>query len=223
MKWLLRLYPAAWRRRYGAEFLALLEARPLTARVLLDVVLGALDARARPQLGSVPAEAPATARARPSRNSFGAFTPRSRAALHVAQAEATLLRHDFIGTEHLLLGLLHDPDSVASHVLRSLDVDAAALRLEIGRRLSAAPRSNRPARGLTSRTKQAITLSVDEATRLRHPYVGTEHLLVGLLLEGEGTAAVVLREVAGLDVDEARRRVVQALIHGPELPQRPPS
>jgi len=92
----------------------------------------------------------------------------------------------------------------------------------VGRRLSAAPRSNRPARGSTTRTKQAITLSVDKASRLRHPYVGTEHLLVGLLLEGEGTAAVVLRELAGLDVGEARRRVVQVLNDGPELPRRRP-
>ena len=129
MKWLLRLYPERWRRRYADEFSALLENQPLSLGVAVDILLGALDAWLRPQLEPTGETVPAGG-ARPPRrrDRFDKFTARSRNALRFASEEARLLRHDFISSEHLLLGLLHDQDSVAMRVLENLDVDPAQVR-----------------------------------------------------------------------------------------------
>jgi Clp amino terminal domain, pathogenicity island component len=212
VKWLLWLYPMDWRHRYGDEFLVLLESQPHTPKLVLDVVLGAADARLRPQL--VPQRSPAlagSAQPRRRRDRFDTFTPRSRSVLQAADEEARRLGHDFIGTEHLLLGLLHEPKGVAMGVLRMLHVGPEAVRAAVETRVPPVYPNKRAARGLTARTKTAIELSVEEANRLRHAWVGTEHLLLGLMREGEGVAADVLRELTGVDVDEVRRLVVRVL------------
>jgi Clp amino terminal domain, pathogenicity island component len=215
MKWLVRVYPPSWQRRYGDELLALLESRPRTPRVVPDVLLGALDAWLRPQLGPSRALAPAGgAKAPRRRDRFDKFTPRSRAALELAQAEAKSLHHGFIGTEHLLLGLLHDPDNIAVRVLHTFGVKPASVRAAVEYQLGSAAPTDLSTGGLTIRTKRVIELSVEEANRLGHSYVGTEHLLLGLLREGQGLAAIVLREVGSGDVDEVRRRVVRVLNNG---------
>jgi hypothetical protein len=214
MRWLLRLYPARWRQRYGEEFLALLESQSCSPSSVLDVLLGAVDAWLRPQLR--PSRSPATASGGffRRRDRFDRFTTRSRAALRLAQVEAESLQHRFIGTEHLLLGLLHDPDNVALHVLQTYGVQPATLRAAVEHQLGAVAPGDPPTRGLTERSKRAIELSVEEATRMRHSYVGTEHLLVGLLRENGGTAALVLRSVGCADLEELRRRVIDVLNDG---------
>jgi hypothetical protein len=212
VKWLLWLYPADWRRRYGDEFLALLDSQPRTAKLVLDVLLSAADAWLRPQI--MPRRSPALAGgAGPPlpRDRFDKFTARARSALHAADQEARQLGHDFIGTEHLLLGLLDEPDSVAAHVLQHLRVGPEAVRAAVQTRVPPVQQHKRAARGLTTRTKTVIELSVEEAYRLRHHYVGTEHLLLGLMREGEGVAADVLHELTGADVDEVRQLVVRVL------------
>jgi ClpA/ClpB-like protein len=212
MKWLLHLYPARWRHRYGDEFLALLEHQSPGPQVWLDVLLGAVDAWLRPQLDRTGLAAPAgTAVAQRRGDRFDKFTDRSRSALQFSIEEAKLLRHDYIGTEHLLLGLLRDEDSVAMRVLESLDVDPSRVRAAVHRIVGPAAGGRRREPGLTHRAKRAIELSVDEARRLRCHYVGTEHLLLGLVREREGVAATVLTNLSGVDLAEVRRRVVGVL------------
>ena len=212
MKRLLALYPRAWRQRYGDEFLALLEAERPAARLVLDVVVGALDAWLRPQVGRAAAPASAGGARRGSGHDvLDKFTRRSRNVLQSAADEADTLRNDFIGTEHLLLGLLHEPNGFAIAVLRSLAVEPATVREAVEARLGIGTGGRHHERSLTPRAKKAIHLSVEEAQRLRHPYVGTEHILLGLMREGEGIAATVLTELTRVDLTELRRRVVRAL------------
>jgi hypothetical protein len=216
MRWLLRLYPARWRQRYGDEFLALIDNQPLSWDVVLDIVRGAFDAWLRPQIGSAglavqPSDAPPSRR--PQR--FDKFTPRSRSALQFAADEARLSHDDFISTEHLLLGLLHDQTSVAVHVLASLNIEPDVLRSAIHASASAAGVHEQPTRGLTPSAKRAIALGVDEARRARCGFVGTEHLLLGLVREGEGIAATVLTDLTGADLARLRRTVAGVLADGP--------
>jgi hypothetical protein len=208
VSWLLRLYPANWRRRYGEEFAALVESQPRSLRVVVDVLLGAFDAWLRPQLGPRHSAAQASGGLFRRQDRFDRFTPRSRSALRQAQTEAESYQHGFIGTEHLLLGLLHDPDNLAMRVLRTFGIESATVRAAVEHQVSAAPTVHHPARGLTDRSKRVIELSVEEAKLMRHSWVGTEHLLLGLLHEGGGTAATALRDVGCADLDELRRVVV---------------
>jgi hypothetical protein len=216
MRWLLRLYPARWRQRYGDEFLALIDTQPLTSAVVLDIVRGAFDAWLRPQIGSAGLAVPASG-AQPSRRPrrFDKFTARSRSALQFASDEARLLNNEFIGTEHLLLGLLHDQDSVAARVLASLNVEPDTLRSAVQARVASRAVRELATRGLTPSAKRAIELGVDEARRARCGYVGTEHLLLGLVREGEGVAATVLTDLTGADVARLRRTVAGVLTDGP--------
>lgn len=207
MTWLLRLYPRSWQQRYADEFSAVLESQPLSAPVVFDVLLGALDAWLRPQLAARQSAAPAGGGLFGRRQRFDKFTPRSRLALRQAQTEAETHRHGFIGTEHLLLGLLHDPENLALHVLSTFGVEPTTVRAAVEHQLHLAPAVDPPTRGLTARSKRAIELGVNEANRMRHSWVGTEHLLLGLLNEGSGAAAGALREVGLTDPDELRRRV----------------
>jgi hypothetical protein len=212
MKWLLRLYPTRWRRRYGDEFSALLENQPLTLKVALDILIGALDAWLRPQVDSNAQMVPA-GRAQPPRQKdrFDEFTQRSRNALRFASEEARLMRHDFISTEHLLLGLLHDQDSVAMRVLKRLDVDPARVRSEIHAAAALTSANEQPTHGLTPSAKRVIELTVQEAARSRCDYVGTEHLLLGLMSEREGLAAAVLANLTGADLAVVRSAVLHVL------------
>jgi hypothetical protein len=216
MSWLLRLYPARWRQRYGDEFQALVERQPLSAAVVLDILRGALDAWLRPQLASSRQAAPAGAAPPAARHTrFDKFTPRSRSALQSASDEARLLNAGFISTEHLLLGLLRDPDSVAARVLENLNVAPSRLRSAIQTSIGSAAVREPPTHGLTPGAKRAIELGVDEARRTRCRYVGTEHLLLGLVREGQGIAATVLADLTGADLATVRRTVAGVLNAGP--------
>jgi ATP-dependent Clp protease ATP-binding subunit ClpA len=137
---------------------------------------------------------------------FDKFTERARKVLQLAQEEAQRFNHNYIGTEHLLLGLLRVESSVASRALTALDVELssvrAAVELIIGRGDSPVTADI----GLTPRAKKSIELAVDEARRFGHHYVGTEHLLLGLVREGSGIAAGVLENL-GVSLDKARVQV----------------
>jgi len=138
---------------------------------------------------------------------FERFTDRARRVVVLAQEEARLLNHNYIGTEHILLGLLHEAEGIAAQVLVSLGIslDACRLRVEeiIGRGTDA-PGGSIP---FTPRAKKVLELSLREALQLGHNYIGTEHLLIGLLREGEGVAAQVLVKL-GLDLTTVREQVL---------------
>ncbi|MEJ5199475.1 MAG: Clp protease N-terminal domain-containing protein, partial [Anaerolineae bacterium] len=128
------------------------------------------------------------------------FTKHARQVLQLAQEEAVRLNHNYIGTEHLLLGLVKEENGLASRVLRNLGATPQEVTRIVERM---APRNPRPPFGkptLTPRTKHVIELAIEEARKLSHPNIGTEHLLLGLVQEGEGIAAEVLRSLSiGLD------------------------
>jgi hypothetical protein len=215
MRWLLWLYPTRWRQRYGDEFLALVEERGWSVSVVLDVLLGALDARLHPELAGTPAPVSAGAPGpRPDR--FDKFTRRSRNVLQLAQSEAERLRHGEIGTEHLLLGLLLEGDGVAAHVLADLEVQVDDIRSELLSRIQQAASTDAHQRiGLSAAAKRSIELSVREANRLHHRFLGTEHLLLGVVGAGEGLAAELLRQRKITDMDELRRHILRRINAGP--------
>src|SRR6516225_2651880 len=132
---------------------------------------------------------------------FDKFTERARKVLQLAQEEAQRFNHNYIGTEHLLLGLVREGEGVAAKVLGNLGVE-----FNIGR----GDRTVAGDIGLTPRAKKVIELSVDEARRLNHHYIGTEHLLLGLVREGEGIAAGVL-ESLGVNLEKVRTQTIQVL------------
>jgi excisionase family DNA binding protein len=142
---------------------------------------------------------------------FDRFTKRARAALTLAQEEARNLQHNYVGTEHLLLGLIREGGGVAGQVLNTLGADMQQLRQDIekiiGHGDSEVTNANIP---LTPRVKRAIELAVDEARQLRHQFLGTEHLLLGLMREGEGIAAHVLKE-RGIDLERVRAETQRVL------------
>ena len=155
------------------------------------------------------------------RDRFDRFTDSARRVLATAQEEARRLQHGFLGTEHLLLGLLHEDDGVAAHVLRNLNVklDVARERIEFVAGQGDSIVTGEV--GLTVRTKKAIELAVEEARRLRHGYVGTEHLLLGLVREGGGIAADVLQEL-GVDLSAVRAETLEILRSGTQASPPPP-
>ena len=141
---------------------------------------------------------------------FEKFSERARRVLSLAQEEAQHFNHSYIGTEHILLGLVRETDGVAARVLSNLGVELSKVRSAvefiIGRGEKAVPGEI----GLTPRAKKVIELAVDEARRLNHNYIGTEHLLVGLLREGEGVAAGVL-ESLGVTLEKVRNETNRIL------------
>ncbi len=137
------------------------------------------------------------------RGMFQRFTNRARRAVHLAQEEARLLRHDYIGTEHLLLALLYEEEGVAAKALASLSISREDVRVQAEEIIGygqSAPAGPIP---FTAPAKKALESSLREALQLGHHYIGTGHLLLGLLREGEGIAAQVL---TGLGTDHARVR-----------------
>jgi len=149
---------------------------------------------------------------------FERFTDRARSVVVFAQEEARMLNHDYIGTEHILLGLIHEGEGVAAKALESLGISLEAVRSQveeiIGRRDSA-PTSHIP---FTPRAKKVLELSLREAIQLGHNYIGTEHILLGLIREGEGVAAQVLQKL-GAELKRVRQKVTELLagyIHQPE-------
>jgi ATP-dependent Clp protease ATP-binding subunit ClpC len=141
---------------------------------------------------------------------FERFTDRARRTVVFAQEEARLLNHNYIGTEHILLGLLREEEGVAAKALTSLGVSLEAVRHDVGEivgRGSEVPRGHIP---FTPRAKKVLELSLREALQLGHNYIGTEHILLGLIREGEGVAAQVLQKL-GAELNRVRQTVVQLL------------
>jgi ATP-dependent Clp protease ATP-binding subunit ClpC len=144
---------------------------------------------------------------------FERFTDRARRVVVLAQEEARMLEHDYIGTEHLLLGLIHEGEGVAAKALRALDVDLDTLRREVealvGRGQQPMPGQHIP---FTPQAKKVLELALRESVQLGHDYIGTEHLLLGLVREGEGPAAQVLQQ-RGIELSMVRQEVIR-LLHG---------
>ena len=134
---------------------------------------------------------------------FEKFSERARRVLSLAQEEAQRFNHNYIGTEHILLGLVRETDGVAAKVLTSLGVELTKVRSAVEFIIGRGERATPGEIGLTPRAKKVIELAVDEARRLSHNYIGTEHLLIGLLREGEGVPAGVL-ESLGVNLDKVR-------------------
>ncbi len=144
------------------------------------------------------------------RNRFDKFTERARMVLSLAQEEAQRFQHSYIGTEHLLLGLVREGEGVAAKVLSNLGVELNKVRSAVEFIIGRGDRIVLGESGLTPRAKKAIELAVDEARRLNHHYIGTEHLLLGLVREGEGIAAGVLHSL-GVNLEKVRTQTIQVL------------
>ena len=134
---------------------------------------------------------------------FEKFSERARRVLSLAQEEAQRFNHNYIGTEHILLGLVRETEGVAARVLSNLGVDLNKVRSAVEFIIGRGERPSQGEIGLTPRAKKVVELAVDEARRMNHTYIGTEHLLIGLLREGEGVAAGVL-ESLGVTLDKVR-------------------
>ena len=193
-RFLLLLYPAWWRHRYGDEALAVLEQAPAGVGSVLDLLRGALDAWARQ---------------RPPEDRFARFGDEACRVLALAQQEALALRHNYLGTEHVLLGLLAAQDGAAARTLTARGVSQERVRARllevVGQGVAAEPAkcACAPARPgvpgwsmcLTPRTKRGFELSRRAADRLGDADVGAAHLLLGLLDEGEGVGPMILAEL----------------------------
>jgi prophage maintenance system killer protein len=151
----------------------------------------------------------ATLRKQPT-GMFRRFTDRARRAVQLAQEEARLLRHNYVGTEHLLLGLLSEGEGVAAKALESLGISLGAVRAQVEELIGHGPSAPAGHIPFTPRAKKALALSLREALQLGHNYIGTEHILLGLAREGEGVAAELL---VGFGAGHARLRdqVLQVL------------
>ncbi len=143
-------------------------------------------------------------------NKFDKFTERARKVLTLAQEEAQRFNHNYIGTEHLLLGLVREGDGVAARVLSNMGVQLPKVRSAVEFIIGRGESMILGDIGLTPRAKKVIELAVDEARRLNHHYIGTEHLLLGLVREGEGIAAGVL-ESLGVNLEKVRSQVMQVV------------
>ncbi|OWK43222.1 ATP-dependent Clp protease ATP-binding subunit [Fimbriiglobus ruber] len=145
------------------------------------------------------------------------FTDRARKVMQLANQEAQRFNHEYIGTEHVLLGLVKEGSGVAANVLKNLDVDLRKIRLEVERIVQPGAGGDQVVMGRlphTPRAKKVIEYSIEEARNLNHNYVGTEHLLLGLLREQEGVAAQVLMNL-GLKLEDVREEVLNLLGHNP--------
>ncbi len=141
---------------------------------------------------------------------FERFTDHARRVVLLAREEARMLNHDCIGTEHLLLGLLHEGDGVAAQALGALGITLPELRHKVGEVVGRGPRAPAGHLPFTSRGKRVIALSLREALELGQSYVGTEHILLGLIREGRGTAARLLAGL-GAELSAARPHVIDLL------------
>jgi ATP-dependent Clp protease ATP-binding subunit ClpC len=144
---------------------------------------------------------------------FERFSDPARRVVVLAQEEARLLNHNYIGTEHILLGVIHEGEGVAARALRSLGINLDAVRQEVDEIIG---RGGSPPSGhipFTPRAKKVLELSLREALQLGHNYIGTEHILLGLLREGEGVACQVLVKL-GANLPKVRARVYELLAGG---------
>src|SRR6188508_1232891 len=152
---------------------------------------------------------------------FERFTDRARKVMALANQEAQRFNHEYIGTEHILLGLVKEGSGVAANVLKNLDVDLRKIRMEVEKIVQAGPDMVTMGRlPHTPRAKKVIEYAIEEARNLNHNYVGTEHLLLGLLREHDGVAAQVLMNL-GLKLEEVREEVLNLLGAGVESEEQP--
>jgi ATP-dependent Clp protease ATP-binding subunit ClpC len=142
------------------------------------------------------------------------FTERARRALRLAQEEAERLRHNYIGTEHVLLGLVREGEGVAAQVLTSLGVDLQRVREAVEYTIGTGDQTSAGEMSLTPRAKKVLEFAVDEARRLHHHYIGTEHLLLGLVREREGIAAGVLERL-NVSLERVRNETMRAMSQSP--------
>ena len=153
------------------------------------------------------------------------FTDRARKVMQLANQEAQRFNHEYIGTEHVLLGLVKEGSGVAANVLKNLDVDLRKIRIEVERIVQPGAGGDQVVMGRlphTPRAKKVLDYSIEEARNLNHNYVGTEHLLLGLLREQEGVAAQVLMNL-GLKLEDVREEVLNLLGHNPMPNENEPS
>ncbi|HKE76765.1 MAG TPA: Clp protease N-terminal domain-containing protein, partial [Acidimicrobiales bacterium] len=141
---------------------------------------------------------------------FERFTDRARRVVVLAQEEARLLNHNYIGTEHILLGLIHEGEGVAAKALESLGISLEAVRQQVEEIIGQGGSSPSGHIPFTPRAKKVLELSLREALQLGHNYIGTEHILLGLIREGEGVAAQVLVKL-GADLSRVRQQVIHLL------------
>lgn len=141
------------------------------------------------------------------------FTERARKVLTLANEEAVRLQHNYVGTEHLLLGLVSEGEGIGGKVLSNMGVELEAVRQKVVFIIGIGKQQVTGMVGLTPRSKKVIELGVDEAKRLGHHYIGTEHLLLGLIREGEGVAIGIL-ESLGINLEEIRTCILQIISDG---------
>ena len=141
---------------------------------------------------------------------FERFTDRARRVVVLAQEEARMLNHNYIGTEHILLGLIHEGEGVAAKALESLGIALEGVRAQVEEIIGQGQQSPSGHIPFTPRAKKVLELSLREALQLGHNYIGTEHILLGLIREGEGVAAQVLVKL-GADLNRVRQQVLQLL------------
>ncbi|MCY2929467.1 MAG: ATP-dependent Clp protease ATP-binding subunit [Planctomycetota bacterium] len=154
---------------------------------------------------------------------FERFTERARKVMAMANQEAQRFNHEYIGTEHILLGLIKDGSGVGANVLRSLNVDLPKVRMEIEKLVKPGPNTVTLGKlPQTPKAKKVLEFAIEEARNLNHNYVGTEHLLLGLLRETDGVAAQVLMNL-GIKLDEVRAEVLNILGAGMEPADAPPA
>src|SRR5829696_5993967 len=146
-----------------------------------------------------------------SEEAMNNFTPRAQQVLALARKEADRFNHNFVGTEHLLLGLIKLGQGVAVNVLQKLGLDLETVRMEVEKQVGTGPDTKMAGNiPYTPRVKKVLALASKEAKALNHSYVGTEHLLLGLLREGEGVAAQVLRNL-DVNLEKARNEILKEL------------
>ena len=143
---------------------------------------------------------------------FERFTDRSRRVVVLAQEEARMLNHNYIGTEHILLGLIRESDGLAARALESLEISLGAVRQQVEEIIGRGQEAPSGPVPFTPRAKKVLALSLRESLQLGHNYIGTEHILLGLIREGDGVAAQVLVKL-GADLNRVRQQVIQ-LLHG---------
>jgi len=156
----------------------------------------------------------------PDRFPIGKFTERARKVLSLAQEESQRFRHNYIGTEHLLLGLMREEEGIAARVLHTLGVELKSMRKDMEAALKRGDHIVLGDIGLTAEAKKTIELAVDEARHLKHQYIGTEHLLLGLIHEGTGVGNTIL-EKKGVTLEKVRTLTIQFLSQ-PETPTETP-
>jgi hypothetical protein len=187
-----------WFKSFWKKLIAQPEERPPTLREIFG--------------GSEPAQpAPGKRQPLPDYDYSGTFTPRAQQVLVLARKEAERLNHNFVGTEHVLLGLIKLGQGVSVNVLQKQGVDLVTLRTEVEKQVGTGPGYKVVGHiPYTPRVKKVLDLARREAKALNHTYTGTEHILLGLLREGEGVAGIILRNL-GVDLKETRQEILKEL------------